>query len=163
MEISIVGLQVHEHQDEEVQDEDRTGVGDDLHGPDKLGVEEDEESGDMDQQGQECNAAMHGVSERKRQDACSNTDESEIGKKDDNHRLSPDAWVAVESASVPIAGSNTDIPCFPQRSFPDYARISIFLHPQDVARRFRTIASCQTARCVCHGSKTRTSSSSPAR
>ena len=53
MEIPVVGLQVQEHQYEEVQDEDRTGIDDDLHGPEELGVEEDEESGNMDQQGQE--------------------------------------------------------------------------------------------------------------
>ena len=59
MEIPVVGLQVQEHQYEEVQDEDRTGIDDDLHGPEELGVEEDEESGNMDQQGQERQAAMH--------------------------------------------------------------------------------------------------------
>jgi hypothetical protein len=48
VEIPVVGLQVQEHQYEEVQDEDRTGIDDDLHGPEELGVEEDEESGNMD-------------------------------------------------------------------------------------------------------------------
>ena len=99
MEIPVVGLQVHEHQYEEIQDEDRAGVDDDLHGPEKLGVEEDEESGDMDQQGQESQAAMHRVLERDGQDARSNTGQCEIGKKDNNHRLlSSDAWVVVGSA-----------------------------------------------------------------
>ena len=87
MEIPVVGLQVHKHQDEEIQDEDRTGVDDDLHGPEELGVEEDEESGDMDQQGQERQAAMHRVPECDRQDARSNTGQCEIGEKDQNHRI----------------------------------------------------------------------------
>ena len=86
MEIPIVGLQVHEHQHEEVQDEDRTGVDDDLHSPEELGVEEDEESGDMEQQGQERQAAMHRVLQCDGQDARSNTGQCEIGKKDQNHR-----------------------------------------------------------------------------
>jgi hypothetical protein len=32
-----------------VQDKDRTSVDDDLYGPEELGIEENEESGDMDQ------------------------------------------------------------------------------------------------------------------
>jgi hypothetical protein len=49
VEIPIVGFQVQEHQYEEVQDEDCPGVDNDLNGPEELGVEEDEESGDMEQ------------------------------------------------------------------------------------------------------------------
>ena len=85
MEIPIVGFQVQEHQYEEIQDKDRPGVDDDLHGPEELGVEEDEESGDVKQQGQECQAAMHGVLQCDGQDACSNTGQREIDKKDQNH------------------------------------------------------------------------------
>jgi hypothetical protein len=53
VEIPIVGFQVQEHQYEEIQDEDGSGVDNNLHGPEELGVEEDEESGDMEQEGQE--------------------------------------------------------------------------------------------------------------
>ena len=61
-------------------------MGNDMHGPDKRGVEEDEESRNVDQHSQERKAAMHRVLKCDGQDGCSNTDQGKIGKKDQNHR-----------------------------------------------------------------------------
>ena len=88
MEIAFVGLEVQQHQHEEIQDENGAGIDDDLHRPEKLGIEQHEEAGHMEQQGQRARGRnARDASVRHRQDARSHTGQCKINEKDRNHRF----------------------------------------------------------------------------
>ena len=61
MQIPLIALEIEEHEDEQIEDENRAGVDDDLDGEQKLRVEEHEEAGHMQQQRQQGNPAMDGI------------------------------------------------------------------------------------------------------
>src|SRR5262249_45712257 len=93
MEVPFFGLEIQQHQDEEIQDEDRPSIDDNLHRPEKFGVQEDKEPRNVEQEGQESQAAVHGVAQRHREDPCSNTHERKVGKEDNGHRgFSSSVW-----------------------------------------------------------------------
>jgi hypothetical protein len=85
MEVPLLGLEVEQHEDEQIQDQDGAGVDDDLHDRQELGVQQHEEPRHMPEEREQGDAAVHRVPERHRQHPRHDADQGKVGEDDRCH------------------------------------------------------------------------------
>jgi hypothetical protein len=64
MEMLLFGFSIHQHQNEQIQNQNRPGVHDNLHHSQEFSIEHDKESSHMKQKGEQGQGAMHGIPQR---------------------------------------------------------------------------------------------------
>ena len=88
VEVLFFRLEVQEHQDKEIQNQNGPGIDDNLDGKQEFGIQKDKDSSHMEQKREEGQTAMNRVSERHRENPCHDADRGKVYKEKPNHVLS---------------------------------------------------------------------------
>ena len=160
MKILFFGLEIHQHQHKEIQNQNGSGIHNDLHRQKKFSIQQDEQAGHMQKKREQSQPAVHGISQRHSQNPCDDTHKWQNKQKRSHIMIdgSAGSWVAVvDRDSGNGNGSRGFFPFFFL-----IMGIQIFFGVIQMALcRFRRAAACQRGGSAYHGWNIHTFWSSP--
>src|SRR5512139_413710 len=98
--IAVVLLDVEQHDDEQIQHQNGSGIDDDLHGRKKFGMECNEEPRNMEEHDQERKRAVDGVSQHDHQDGGYGDHPGKVSEKQLRHETVPGLEVHLDRTNA---------------------------------------------------------------